>query len=415
MLHYFLKNIDNALMAGIALSLVWTLLLWQNPRKCRSFFITGLFIGFIPAIIYAYLKRTTGYAVREYYDLFNLGILLFLFIGFLVLSFIQSRVTNNFIYLLYSIILSLLTASWIAYSLPNIVLYPFEFAVGEASFFTVDVVYKLAGYSLGLLFVFVLGILIHKLTKRFSKRQMIVVILSVFFVLFLQNLMEILQILIGRNLIYRHPVMVRWVIILLNYKNFFLYSLIIILLVSDSILWFKARTFSLIGKNPAEQRKIRSEQNTIKNLIGFSILFFSFLIFSISYLKNLSQQEINISPPKEVFAVNEVITIPLQEVSDGQLHRFGYKTNSGTQIRFIIIKKNLTAYGVGLDACDICGASGYYQRGDQVVCKLCDVAINISTIGFSGGCNPVPLEFSINEGHVSIDAHVLESESRRFE
>lgn len=38
---------------------------------------------------------------------------------------------------------------------------------------------------------------------------------------------------------------------------------------------------------------------------------------------------------------------------------------------------------------------GYYERNDDVVCKRCDVVMNKSTIGFKGGCNPVPFEYEI--------------------
>ena len=64
--------------------------------------------------------------------------------------------------------------------------------------------------------------------------------------------------------------------------------------------------------------------------------------------------------------------------------------------------------------CDICGASGYYQRGNQVVCILCDVVMNIATIGFAGGCNPVPLKYEIIDGNMVIRPAHLEAEKGRF-
>ena len=64
-------------------------------------------------------------------------------------------------------------------------------------------------------------------------------------------------------------------------------------------------------------------------------------------------------------------------------------------VRFIVVKKPKGgSYGIGLDACDICGLAGYYERNDEVVCKRCDVVMNKSTIGFKGGCNPVPLNMN---------------------
>ncbi|KES16250.1 putative membrane protein (DUF2318), partial [Gilliamella apicola SCGC AB-598-B02] len=111
---------------------------------------------------------------------------------------------------------------------------------------------------------------------------------------------------------------------------------------------------------------------------------------------------------------DNLIVIPLDNINDGNLHRYGYQATDGTLVRFIVIKKSENAYGVGFDACDICGASGYYQRGNQVVCILCDVVMNIATIGFAGGCNPVPLKYEIIDGNMVIRPAHLEAEKGRF-
>jgi uncharacterized membrane protein len=108
------------------------------------------------------------------------------------------------------------------------------------------------------------------------------------------------------------------------------------------------------------------------------------------------------------------ITIPIESLNDGHLHRFAYISSENIEVRFIVIKKNESAWGVGLDACDICGATGYYERDDDVICKLCDVVMNKSTIGFKGGCNPVPLAFTIRDGAMVVKAADLEAEQKRF-
>ena len=109
------------------------------------------------------------------------------------------------------------------------------------------------------------------------------------------------------------------------------------------------------------------------------------------------------------------ILIPLSQVDDGHLHRFEYTTKENVKMRFIVVLKNETSYGVGLDACDICGATGYYERNDEIVCKLCDVVMNRSTIGFKGGCNPVPLNYTIENNQMVIQQADLDIEQSRFE
>ena len=84
-------------------------------------------------------------------------------------------------------------------------------------------------------------------------------------------------------------------------------------------------------------------------------------------------------------------------------------------MRFLVVKKPVgTAYGVGLDACEICGIAGYFERGDDVVCRRCDVVMNKNTIGFKGGCNPIPFPYEVIEGRISIDVRELERHERRF-
>ena len=71
-------------------------------------------------------------------------------------------------------------------------------------------------------------------------------------------------------------------------------------------------------------------------------------------------------------------------------------------------------YGVGLDACDICGVAGYYERNNDIICKRCDVVMNKATIGFKGGCNPVPFPYEIADMKIIIRKADLEAEKNRF-
>lgn len=91
-----------------------------------------------------------------------------------------------------------------------------------------------------------------------------------------------------------------------------------------------------------------------------------------------------------------------------------YRSKKGTPVRFIIVLKGGSAYGVGLDCCEICGPTGYIERENQVVCKLCDVVMNKSTIGMPGGCNPIPLKYSVSNGQIRIDQEELEKAQKWF-
>ena len=121
------------------------------------------------------------------------------------------------------------------------------------------------------------------------------------------------------------------------------------------------------------------------------------------------------SPTEECEVRGDNVYVPLEQVDDGHLHRFEYETPNGVRVRFIVIKKpNSSAYGVGLDACDICGETGYFERNGQIVCKLCDVVMNINTIGFKGGCNPKVIDYSISNGYIIVPTYTLIEHEKDF-
>ena len=111
----------------------------------------------------------------------------------------------------------------------------------------------------------------------------------------------------------------------------------------------------------------------------------------------------NSAPPtaRPVNAVGDIVRVPMSEVQDGSLHL--YTINAGGQsLRFMIIKKP-NGWGTALDACRICGAEGYRQDGQNVICRHCASAIYIPSIGDQGGCNPIGVPSHVDGGDLVID------------
>jgi high-affinity iron transporter len=113
--------------------------------------------------------------------------------------------------------------------------------------------------------------------------------------------------------------------------------------------------------------------------------------------------QVNAAPPqaRPVQAIGDKVRIPVAEVQDGNLHLFTLTTN-GQSIRFMVIKKP-NGYGTALDACLICGAEGYRQEGQNVICRHCASAIYIPTIGQKGGCNPIGFPSQIDGDDIVFD------------
>ena len=117
--------------------------------------------------------------------------------------------------------------------------------------------------------------------------------------------------------------------------------------------------------------------------------------------------KVNAAPPqaRPVEAVNNVVRVPVSEVQDGNMHLFTLLTGRQS-IRFMIIKKP-NGYGTALDACLICGAEGYRQEGQNVICRRCASAIYIPSIGQKGGCNPIGFPSEVQGNDIVIDVSAV--------
>ena len=125
-----------------------------------------------------------------------------------------------------------------------------------------------------------------------------------------------------------------------------------------------------------------------------------FTVF-LTAVKGYDTRTIELSAPETFTEDGDRILVPMEAVNDFHLHRFEYQTENGVNVRWIVVRKpNSAAYGVGLDACEVCGNAGYFERSSQIICKRCDVVMNINTIGFKGGCNPIPLAYEVKDGQL---------------
>jgi uncharacterized membrane protein len=122
----------------------------------------------------------------------------------------------------------------------------------------------------------------------------------------------------------------------------------------------------------------------------------------------------NSAPPtaQAIDAVGNIVRVPVSEVQDGTMHLF--TVNAGNlSMRFMVIKKP-NGWGVALDACRICGAEGYRQDGQNVICRHCASAIYIPSIGDQGGCNPIGVPAHVDGGDIMIDISALTRASKEI-
>lgn len=414
MLHYLIKVTDNTIPTVIVMAFLLFFALKNAYAQKKTHLLVGILLGVLAALIYAILKRNTGFAVREYYDM---GVIIPSLVCMLVfvLTGWWTVNQNGFRGLVFKLDAALLLACLLAYCLPNIMLYPFEFGVGMETIFNTDYLFNVMGYLTGIIVCCLLGLSIYKIAGKLPWPVVVTVFVLVLLAFMAQQLLEMTQTLVARRMVPTPKWLIGLVIWALTYKNWFIFIYAAFATLSALILLLQVQFTALTGANPAQRRKMKAAHRSQRRYCAICILCLVAVIVTVTVLRTYNNRGVELSPPLELPVTGGQIVIPLTGINDGNLHRFVYKAKNGTEVRYIIIKKSESAYGVGLDACDICGPTGYYQRKDEVICILCDVVMNKSTIGFPGGCNPVPLRFRIAAGHMLIETAALEDERQRFE
>ncbi len=100
-----------------------------------------------------------------------------------------------------------------------------------------------------------------------------------------------------------------------------------------------------------------------------------------------------------VTPTNGKIEIPVADINDGKAHHFQVKSDDGTMVTFFVLKSADGVIRAAIDACDVCYRSGlgYYQEGDNMVCKNCGQKFASNKINvIKGGCNPAPLDRTVS-------------------
>ena len=316
-----------------------------------------------------------------------------------------------------SIIFSTIAVWFLGFTIiPQVYAMTKEFvAFGENSFGTQSLL-RLGGFLLGLLTIFLIALSVQKVYFRLKPCLAKVFALAIFFVgsidFFLRGVSALARL---RFLKSSNPFVFN-VMILEDKSTTYITILFAIVACIFSFLLFKdSRKVVGTFKNNAlfrlEKARLKNNKHWLSSLAFFSIL----SVFAITVIYSHITKPVALTPPQPYQEEGNMIVIPLTDVDDGHLHRFSYTATGGNNVRFIVVKKPKGgSYGIGLDACDICGLAGYYERNDEVVCKRCDVVMNKSTIGFKGGCNPVPFEYEIKDKKIYIDKATLEKEKDRF-
>ncbi|PID55512.1 hypothetical protein CSB45_15660 [candidate division KSB3 bacterium] len=249
------------------------------------------------------------------------------------------------------------------------------------------------GLSVGLLLLLLTADLIYRYFGRLDKKADRVVFLALF-IIFIKNLIEFFYGLLILKLYDPGDFAYEIIIMQMNYPQ----GVLLLLLGGGLIIAF----FALIriklpvpreSDNPAQRRMAKSfavkKRNANRRVMASLVLVLA--LGSVGHIYVNTEHEIR--PSTEIMLDAEgAFTVNKEDLEDGHIHRFNWKTPNGVNLVFWFIKKRENNYGVVFDGCEICGPAGYLEKGEDVICIECNVMMNRNTIGLKGGCNPIPIK-----------------------
>ena len=306
---------------------------------------------------------------------------------------------------------SLLSATLVFYSLPGVLLYPFSFNTMGQGYFSSYYAVRMAGWLGALVLLFVYSRLLSRCALYIKPYSIVPCVLNA-------GLLSFALYCFGRFFVpwvnrakwLKWPVKYsdaaygwigRWMMFTANHAMLFIWITAAITVALAVLMFRQGLVIRETYDNPAQLRKLKARNRHWRRVAAGILVCVLLCTVILTVVKTNDTKQVELSAP-EAFTVDQdagVILVPLENVSDGHLHRFEYKTEKNINVRWIVVKKpNSASFGVGLDACEVCGNAGYFERSGQIICKRCDVVMNINTIGFKGGCNPIPLAYEVKDG-----------------
>src|SRR5438105_2016577 len=197
-------------------------------------------------------------------------------------------------------------------------------------------------------------------------------------------------------------------------NDLFFFVTILALAALMVLLEWRRRAPVALPESPAERRKAvwgaRRERFWMASVYLTTFVFILLITAQFIYARSLT----NLSPADPLTFKNDVISIPLADLGQGKLHRYMVNLN-GTEERFLLYLKPDGSVVSVYDACEICGAVGFYEDASGLVCKNCSAPVNPQAVGQRGGCNPIPLKSSLTKGVIQISRADLQAGASHFQ
>ena len=381
--------------------------------------LIGLIVGLIAAIVFAGLRASAVINQRTFVNYPVLWCAIIADILTIVVVVFARRITTNwqqhkvFMHIA-NAVAAIDIALTLFYALPDVILQLTIWVEPGDPIFTSAMLLRALGFALGLAMSIIVAAIFRTMRSTAVRASFTAAVLVVLVILFVQHLTGVMQILQARGFPMGHTgfVALAWSI---NHNDWMIMAQAFVFLIPAVASVVAGFRMPVPGANEATLRRHKVFRRHAIAAAVWSLIAAIGVTATLTVGVAATHQTITLSPPEAYSLKDGVATIPFSQVEDGHLHRFEYKAKDGTVMRFIIIRKNGGAYGIGLDACENCGAAGYYEKDGKIICKKCEVAINLATIGFKGGCNPIPFPYKTGHGKITIQTTDLDALSAHFQ
>lgn len=250
---------------------------------------------------------------------------------------------------------------------------------------------NLLGTVIGVALAVVFGFTFVKGTVRVNLRKFFRVTTVILFFVAFQLLITGLHELSENGVLWSSKQEMALVGPIVRNEMFFLVTILALAAMMVLFEYRRRQPVAAVEMSAAERRKAewsaRRERLWMVMVYTSCFLFISMVTAQFIYAKSKS----SLSPATPVVFSEGKVSIPLAQVSDDELHRYS-TTVDGTEVRFWLYRKPDGKIATVFDACEICGAAGFYKDSTGIVCKNCAAPINPQSVGQEGGCNPVPLK-----------------------
>ena len=435
MLTYLINVTGDLLAVSVIIGIIFAFADSFCSAAGRRIVRIGLIGGLVAAAIRALITNTQrivgGWKVGAYGYGVALALFVLLIIAFIIFgrNFFNSESAPEKKKLAERVIMiltALLIVSYLYCTLANVYVYPFKFDTGGEGFLSTKYLFRLGGYLLGIIVCILSAIAGYKIAVIAARKGYHKLIAAAFFALNIiyavNNFAKLMLVLTPRKII-DSIALFNFAAASNNNAEWYTFAAFIVLVILAVIVWIRSYTAKEPYSTNAEHRKQRALWRSGKRYSILMLLCFICAILCATWFVKLNTVVIREAPVEEPQIVKDgsgadsELRIPLEMVNDGHLHRFGYTTDEGNPTRLIVILKqeNTTNYGIGLDACEICGEAGYYENNEgKVVCKKCGVVMNTSTIGLKGGCNPIIIDYDITDTYITIPVSEMVNNQFRF-